>query len=53
MQCLRGKLLDMLNLTKDQAFKMGQLLAKVHEIRTEKYGDLTNLEKESDPKFFC
>ena len=43
MECLQGEVLNYTALTHNQASKMGELLGRVHEIRTKKYGDLTNI----------
>ncbi len=49
MECLPGDVLNFFTFTHEMAFKMGELLAQLHEIRTENYGDLIIPDQKSDP----
>jgi len=49
MECLPGEVLNFFTFTNEMSFKMGELLAQLHEIRTNNYGDLTIPDQKSDP----
>lgn len=50
MECIPGEILQPATLTETQSFKMGVLLARVHQQRTQYHGDLTQPDENKTPK---